>query len=133
MQGATPRPEFQNMKYTNRQHTTKTKIFQFLQNKLGITARYSTFSMEALKTKVLIWGLFMSSSITAAIHFWANYLANLEDKNMNFEEIESLFNITEKLILEHSEEFLNVKPLESLNESCHGMLHLSAKRHRFIL
>ena len=45
VQAATPRTEFQNMKYTNHQYTTK--IFQFLQKKLGITAGYSTFSMEA--------------------------------------------------------------------------------------
>ena len=30
------------------------KIFQFLQKKLGITAGYSTFSMEALETNVFM-------------------------------------------------------------------------------
>ena len=34
-------------------------------------------------------------------------------KNTKFEEIESLFNITHKLVMEHSEEILNVKCLES--------------------
>ena len=45
VQGATPRPEFQNMKCTNHQYTTK--IPQFLPKKLGIAASYSIFSMEA--------------------------------------------------------------------------------------
>ena len=116
MQGATPRPEFQNMKYTNHQYMTR--IFQFLQKKLGITASFSTFSMEALKTNVLIWGMFMSSSMKAATHFGRNYLANLEVyKNTNVEEIESLSNVTQKLTLEHSEEIRNVKSLESSSPS----------------
>ena len=78
----------------------------------------ATFSMQAYKTNVLICGMFMSSSMKAAIHFGPNYFANLEVyKNTNFEEIESLFNITLNLILEHSEETLNVKPLESSSPS----------------
>ena len=56
----------------------------------------------------------MSSSIKAAIHLGPNYLANLEVyKNTNFKEIQSLFNISQKLILEHSEEILNVNTIES--------------------
>ena len=97
VRAATPRTEFQNMKYTNHQYMTK--VFRFVQKKLGITAGYSTFSMEALNTNVLIWGTFMCSSKKAAIHLRPNYLANLEVyKNTNFEEIQSLFNITQKLI-----------------------------------
>ena len=53
--------------------------------------------------------MFMSSSMKAAIHLGPNYLANLEVyNNTNFQEIQSLFNITQKLILEHSEDILNV-------------------------
>ena len=45
-------------------------------------------------------------------------MANLElHKNTNFEEIQSLFSITQKLILEHSEEILNVNTLESASFS----------------
>ena len=43
--GVTSKPEFQNMRYQNHQFITK--IFRFLQKKLGITEGYSTFSMEA--------------------------------------------------------------------------------------
>ena len=60
----------------------------------------------------------MFSSMKAAIHIGPNYLANLEvDKNTNFVEIQSLFNITQKLILEHSEEILNVNTIESASPS----------------
>ena len=46
----------------------------------------------------------MASSMKAAIHLGPNYLTKLEVfKNTNFEKIHSLFNITQKLILEHSE------------------------------
>ena len=54
----------------------------------------------------------------AAIHLGPNYLTNLQIyKNTNFEEIESLFNITQKLVKEHSEEILNVKCLECSSPS----------------
>ena len=54
----------------------------------------------------------------AAIHLGPNYLANLEvHKNTNFEEIQRIFCITQKLILEHSEEILNVNTIESASPS----------------
>ena len=104
------------MEYTN--HRYMEKIFQNLAKKLGMSVINATFSMDSCKTNVLIWGLFSASSMKAAIHLGPNCLANLEVyKNTNFEEIESLFNITQKLMLEHSEEILNVKPLESSSSS----------------
>ena len=52
----------------------------------------------------------MSSSMKAAIHLGTNYLTNVEIyKKTNFEEIDSSFNITQKLILEHSEEIIICK------------------------
>ena len=73
----------------------------------------ATFSLQAYKTNVLIWGMFMTSSMKAAFHLGPNYLSNSEVyKNTKFEEIESLFTITQKLVMEHSEEVLNVKCLE---------------------
>ena len=60
----------------------------------------------------------MSSSMKAAIHLGPNYVAKLDDQmNTNFEEIQSLFNITHKLILKHSEEILNVKTIDSPSPS----------------
>ena len=104
------REEFRNMKFTNHQYMTK--IFHFQQKKLGITEAYSTFSMAALKTNILIWRMFMVSSMKAAIHLGPNYLVNLEvHENTNFEEIPSLFDLTQKLILE------NVNSIESTSPS----------------
>ena len=49
----------------------------------------------------------------AAIHLGPNYLSNSEIyKNTKFEEIECLSSITQKLLMEDSEEILNVKCLE---------------------
>ena len=116
VRAATPRTEFQNMKYANHQYMTK--VFHFLQKKFGFTAGFSTFALEALKTNVLISGMFMSSSMKAAVHLEPNYLANLDnDKNTNVEEIQSLVNTTQKLILEHSEEILKVHTIESASPS----------------
>ena len=47
--------------------------------------------------------MFMSSSMKAAIHLGPNYLANSEIyTHTKFEEIESLFNITQKLVMERA-------------------------------
>ena len=55
----------------------------------------------------------MSSSMKAAIHLGPNYLTNSEIyENTKFEEVESLFNVTQKLVMELSEEILIVKWLE---------------------
>ena len=60
----------------------------------------------------------MTSSMEAAIHLGPKFVAALEVyKNANFEEIQSLFNVTQKLILEHSEEILNVNTIESASPS----------------
>ena len=61
----------------------------------------------------------MSSLMKAAIHLGPDNLQKLEVyKNTNFEEIHSLFNITQKLILEHSEEIMNVHTIDSASLSC---------------
>ena len=55
----------------------------------------------------------MTSSMKADIHHGPNYLSNSEiHKNTEFEDIESVFNITQKLVREHSEEILYVKCVE---------------------
>ena len=45
--------QFRHMEFPNHQH--KTKIFQFLQKKLGTSANSATFAMQSYKTNVLIW------------------------------------------------------------------------------
>ena len=106
VRAATPRTEFQNMKYTNHQYMTK--VFHFLQKKLRITAAQHS---QWKHLRQMCW--YGECSCLRP-----NYLVNLEVyKNTNFEDIESLFNITQKLILEHSEETLNVNTIESASPS----------------
>ena len=93
-------------------------VFHFQQKKMGVTAGYSTFSMEALKTYVLTWGMFVSSPMKAAIHLGPNYLANLDVyKNTHFEDIQCLLNNTQNLTLECSSEILIVNTTESASPS----------------
>ena len=102
--------------------------FSVSAKRLGMSASDGTFSMQAYKTNVLILGMFMSSSMQAAIHLGPNYLANSEIyKNTKFEEIESVFNITRKLVREHSEEILHVKCVEYASPSW-DQYHLMVKR-----
>ena len=107
---------FQNMKYINNQYMKK--VFTFLQ-KLRITTRYPTTSSKgASETNMLILRMCMSSSMKAAIHLGPTFLANLElYKNTNFEEIQSIFNIIKKIILEHSEEIRNVQTIHNTSPS----------------
>ena len=75
------------------------KIFICLRKKLGMTATISTFTKEAHKTNVLMWGMFMTPSMEVVIHLGPNFKSNSEKyKNTKFEEIESVFNITQKLV-----------------------------------
>ena len=101
-------PELKNMEYTNHQYMSK--IFQCLRKMLGMSATNATFSMDSYKTKKMTWRLFLTSSMKAAIHYGPNYVSNSEIyKNTKIEDIESVFNITQKLVKEHSEEILMVR------------------------
>ena len=53
-----------------------------------------------LKTNALIWGLFVSTTMKAAV------------LPTNFKEVKNLFDMTQRLILEHEAEFLNVTPID---------------------
>ena len=64
------------MKISNYQYAAK--VFQNLKNRLGITENSSTVEIEALKTNVLMWVLFMASTMKAASHLGPSYTENLE-------------------------------------------------------
>ena len=63
-------------------------------------------TMEANKTDISIWKLFMVSSMQAALHMDPSYT------DSEFENIESLFNITSMMSGENSE-IMNVSSLEA--------------------
>ena len=55
----------------------------------------------------------MSTTMKAAVRLGPSYTENLEVcRNTNFEELQNLFDITERLILEHQAEILNVSPID---------------------
>ena len=93
-------PELKNMEYTN--HRYMGKIFQFLQRDWEC--------QQATQQR----RMFITSSMKADIHLGPNYVSNSEVyKNTKFEDIESVFNITQKLAKEHCEEILNVRCSEN--------------------
>ena len=78
-----------------------------------MSAINATFSMDSYRTNVLTWRLFLASSMKEAIHLGPDFLTISEIyKNTKFENIWSEFNITQKLVIEHSEEIMNMKCLE---------------------
>ena len=99
------------MRFSNHRHTGT--IFQYSLKKLGSSSLDATFSIESYKMNVLMWTKFMASSMKAANHLGPYFLMNSEVyKNTRFENIDNVFNITQKLMKEHSEEILNVRGLE---------------------
>ena len=54
------------------------RIFQCSQKKLGQSSIGATFSIEPYKTNVMICGLFMTSSMKAAIHLGPDFQQNSE-------------------------------------------------------
>ena len=57
-------------------------------------------NMRDFNTNVLIWGLFMSTTKKASVHLGPSYNENLEENwNNNFEELKTLFDITQEVDL----------------------------------
>ena len=72
-------------------------------------SRLENDEMFDLKTNVLIWGLFMSTTMKSAVRFGREYQQNwIACRNTNFEEIKTLFDITLRLIVDNSSEILNL-------------------------
>ena len=66
-----------------------------------------------LKTNELIWGFLMSTTMKAAFHLGTNYTEISEVyRNANFEELQNLLDITQRLILERQAEILNVSTID---------------------
>ena len=71
-----------------------------------------------VKTSILIRGLFMSSSMKAAVRLGQNYVDyNRMFMNEYVEEINYLFSIVQRLILENSDEILNVRIIDNNDPS----------------
>ena len=73
--------------------------------------RLSSYELDE-KTNVLIWGLCVSTTMKASVHLGHYYNENLVAcKNTNFKDLKTLFDITQRLILEQSVEILNVSTM----------------------
>ena len=91
-----------SMKITD--YSYLSKVFMFLQQQKGVQKGCETFGIQASKTNIMMWRLFVSSSMRAAIHLGLNHEENLETyKLMNFDQIQSVFNITKFFVMEHSQ------------------------------
>ena len=81
--------EFQNMQISDYRYLEK--VFKNLWKKLNLTEEAPATGIEALKTNVLIWVLFMSTTMKAATHLGPIYTEILEVfRNTNFEELQNL-------------------------------------------
>ena len=80
----------ENIRFSNYSYVEK--MFQCIQKKLGRTSINASFSLGSYKNNVLAWGMFMTSSMKAAIHLGPDFLENSEIyKNTKFENIEKMF------------------------------------------
>ena len=96
------------MQVSNRRYLEK--VFRNLRQKLHLTE--DMIGIEA--NNLLIWGLFMATTMKAAVHLGPNYTENMEvSKNANFKEIQNLFNVIQRLIMDHPMEILNVSTVVS--------------------
>ena len=99
-------------------HLYMGKVSLNLQKKLGITEGSSVKELGPIVTNILIRGSFMPDSMRAAIHLGQNNTENVAVfKSVHVEEITNLFRTTKILVLEHSEEFLDVKVIDSNDPS----------------
>ena len=104
VRAATPRTEPQNMKCTNKP-SVHDEGLPFPTKEVRNYSRTLNIFDGSIKDKCIDMGNVHVFVMKAAIHLGPNYLANLEIyKNTNFEEIQRIFNITQKLISEHSED-----------------------------
>ena len=101
------------------------KVFKNLRHKLS---RSENDEMFDLTINVLIWGLFMSTTMKSAVRPCREYQQNLiACRNTNFEDLKTLFDITLRLIVEHSLEILNLSSPWMRATLCHDLVIKWAK------
>ena len=76
--------------------------------------------MLEIDVSTMIWGICMSATIKAAVHLGQYYQENLHStKNTEFENVKQLFDLSQKSILDQSQEIYWISRLEcnSLDEN----------------
>ena len=70
---------------------------------------FESLEMFDLMTNVLIWGLFMSTTMKSAVRLGREYQqSSIACRNTKFEEIKTLFDITLRLVVDNSSDILNL-------------------------
>ena len=78
------------------------KVYSNVRQKLG---RQPGDDMPEVYVNTMIWKMFMSATMKAAVHLRQDYQESLHTtKNTDFEEIKQLFNLSQKLIPDQSQE-----------------------------
>ena len=99
------------MDYTN--HRYMCKIFSTFGREVGNVCNQRNIFNGCTQDQCTDMGIVLASSMKATIHLGPDFLTNSEIyKNTKFEKIWSVFNSTQKLRNEHSEEILNMECLE---------------------
>ena len=99
-----------NMHISDNQYLEK--FFKNLRQKLNLSEGAQVLNE---KTNVLTWELFMSTTMKASVHLGPSYNEHfVAYRNTNFDELMTLFDITQRLILEHALKILNVSTAEWL-------------------
>ena len=106
-------PTMELMRFSNNQFLTT--ILQCSQKELRRSPIGATFLIESYETNGMVWKLFTASPMKAAIHLGLEFQRRIWKiyRNTRFENIQNVFNVTQKLIEEHSEEFLHVRSYSS--------------------
>ena len=98
------------LKFQISDHRYLEKVFKNLRQKLNLAEEAPVLD---LKANVVIWELLMSTTMKASVHQGPNHNEHLEVyRNTNFEVLQNLFDIMQRLILEHEAEILNVSPID---------------------
>ena len=97
-----------NLKFNNRRYLER--VFSNVQKKMN---RPEDDQMLDLEINVLTCGSFMSATLKATIHLGLDHNANLFTyKNTDFEELKTLFDITQKPTLEQKHEMTQIPTTE---------------------
>ena len=86
------------------------KVFTCVRQQLG---RPKEDKMEQVNTNAMIWGLFITASIKAAVHLGKVYEENLHVmKNTEFSKFRPLFSITQKLMFDQEDEMFGISTID---------------------
>ena len=104
--------------YANLRQSIPRENPQELAEKVERRRESTNYWYRSVEDHVFIWGLFVSTTMEAAIHLGPNYVEILElYRNTDFEQLQNLFDITQKLTLDHQAKILNLTKIVGTSPS----------------